>query len=151
MRVAVGLIVAAALAGGAAAQTAPERPPREIVVTGEGRVEVAPDMATITGGVETEAATAGEALAATTAAMEAVLAAVAAAGVAADDMQTVHLAVTPVYRQQETGEWTPEVVGYSARNMLQVRVRAVGNLGAVIDAMAGAGANLMEGIAFGID
>jgi uncharacterized protein YggE len=145
----IGMVAAACLAAAAGIASAQEAP-REIVVTGEGRVEVAPDVAFVTAGVETEADTAEAALAANAAAMTAVIAAVEAAGVARAEMQTNQLALFPVYREQEDGRWTPEVIGYTARNVLSVRVRALDSTGAVLDAMAGAGTNRIEGISFAL-
>jgi uncharacterized protein len=148
-RLVLSVLVGAWLAGGAMAQTMAQ-PEREIVVTGEGRVEVAPDMATVTGGVETQAETAEAALRANAERMQAVIEAVTAAGVAREDLQTNQIGLFPVYREQESGGWTPEVIGYIARNMVAVRVREIPRVGAVLDAMAAAGANRMEGISFGI-
>jgi uncharacterized protein len=144
-RAMIGLVVALATAGAAVAQTT-----REIVVTGEGRVEVAPDMATVTGGVETTAETAAAALQQNTQAMQAVIAAVTDAGVAREAMQTTQIGLFPRYGDRNTGAEEPVVIGYTARNMLRVEVRRIGELGSVLDAMAGAGANRMEGISFEI-
>jgi uncharacterized protein len=144
-QVVLGVLVGLWLAGSAAAQTE-----REIVVTGEGRIEVTPDMATVGGGVETQAETAEAALAANAERMQRVIEAVTATGVARQDLQTNQIGLFPVYREQEGGSPVPEVIGYIARNMLQVRVREIPTLGAVLDAMAAAGANRMDGITFGI-
>jgi uncharacterized protein len=125
--------------------------PREIVVTGEGLVEVAPDMATVTAGVENQGDTAGATLAANAEAMRAILAALEAAGVERRDIQTSQLSLQPVYRPRNNGDdWTPEVLGYVARNTVAVRVREIGEVGSVVDATSEAGANRIDGIAFGI-
>jgi uncharacterized protein len=125
--------------------------PREIVVTGEGLVEVAPDMATVTAGVESQGDTAGATLAANAEAMRAILAALEAAGVERRDIQTSQLSLQPVYRPQNGDDWTPEVIGYVARNTVAVRVREIGEVGSVVDATSEAGANRIDGITFGID
>jgi uncharacterized protein len=133
-----------------AATAAAAQPPREIVVTGEGLVEVAPDMATVTAGVESQGESASETLAANAETMRAILAALEDAGAERRDIQTSQLALEPVYRPRNGDDWTPEVVGYVARNTVAVRVREIGAVGAVVDAMSQAGANRIAGIAFGI-
>jgi uncharacterized protein len=144
-RVLIGMVVALTVSGAASAQVA-----REIVVTGEGQVEVAPDMATVTGGVETAAETAAEALQQNTQAMQAVIEAVTAAGVAREAMQTTQIGLFPRYADRNGQSDRPMVIGYTASNLLRVEVREIGALGPVLDAMAAAGANRMEGISFGI-
>ena len=109
-----------------------------------------PDLATVTAGVEIQAATAAEALAANSEVMTAVFAALEAAGVERRDMQTSQLGLNPVWEPyREGGEESPQkVVAYQARNMVTVRVRAIGTLGAVIDSLAKAGANRLYGVGF---
>ncbi len=136
-------VIALAFASAGFAQEAPRR----LVVTGEARVEAAPDLATFTAGVQSEALQAAEALAATGAAMQAVFAALEAAGVAAEDMQTSQLGVDPMWEDAGDGR-QPRVRGYSASNLVTVRVRDVGRLGGLIDAVGAAGANRVYGIAF---
>lgn len=133
-------VLALPLAGPLAAQEAPRR----ITVTGEGRVEAAPDLATLTAGVQSEALTAAPALEATSTAMRAVFDALAAAGIAPADMQTSQLSVDPVWADDGSGR----VRGYSASNLVTIRVRDVTQLGAVIDAVGAAGANRVFGVAF---
>jgi uncharacterized protein len=141
---------AVAVTAGPSPAAASDDAPREIVVTGEGRVEAAPDMATVSAGVENQADTAEAALAANAEAMRRVLEALADAGIERRDVQTNRLSLDPVYRPRDGEDWSPEVMAYLARNMVTVRVRAVGNLGAVIDTMSETGANRIAGIHFGI-
>ncbi len=96
--------------------------------------------------MQSEALTAAPALAATSTAMQAVFDALAAAGIAPADMQTSQLSVDPVWADDGAG--TPRVRGYSASNLVTIRVRDVTRLGAVIDAVGAAGANRVFGIAF---
>lgn len=144
-RVLVWVLAGTLAAGSAVAQT-----PREIIVTGEGRVDVAPDLATVSAGVETQGDTAEAALAENARRMTAIIEAIVAAGIAREDVQTNQLGLFPIYREQEGGGWTTEVLGYTARNMVRVRVRDVARLGAALDAVAAAGANLIEGISFDV-
>jgi uncharacterized protein len=140
-----GAILVAAAAGAAAEEG------RELVVIGQGRVEAVPDIATVTAGVETQAEEAAVALAEGGAAMRAILEALEAAGIARADIQTSHIALEPVYRQRSDRDGiieSPEVVGYIARNILTVQVRAVEAVGTVLDDISDAGVNRIMGIAF---
>lgn len=78
-----------------AAPLAADEPPR-LTVTGEGRVEVAPDMARVTLGILAREATAEGALAAAAGRARAVLDRLGAAGVAAEDVQTAAIRLDPV-------------------------------------------------------
>ncbi len=137
--------LAAPLATTAAAQ---EAPAPMITVTGEGVVEAAPDIATLTIGVTTEGETAAAALAANSAALEAVLARLTAAGIEPRDMQTSNLSLNPNWTGHDSG--TPTISGFVASNMLTVRVRALDSLGAVLDASVADGANTLNGLTFGL-
>lgn len=131
----------------AAAQEAGDGEGRRIFVTGAAEVEAAPDLATVTAGVETRADTAAEALTASSAAMTAVFAALEAAGVERRDMQTSNLSLGAVWESPRDGG-EARVVGYQASNMVTVRVRQIASLGAVIDAVTTAGANRLYGVGF---
>ena len=137
--------LAAPLATTAAAQ---EAPAPMITVTGEGVVEAAPDIATLTIGVTTEGETAAAALAANSAALEAVLARLTAAGIEPRDMQTSNLSLNPNWTGYDNA--TPKIAGFVASNMLTVRVRALDSLGAVLDASVADGANTLNGLTFGL-
>lgn len=120
-----------------------------ITVTGEGRVEAEPDMATVTLGVTTEGLTAAEAMDANSAALAAVLDRLRAAGVAERDLQTSGLSLNPTWSNPEGGR--QRIEGFQAANLLTVRVRALDNLGSVLDAAIRDGANTLHGVTFGLD
>jgi len=120
-----------------------------ITVTGEGRVDASPDMATITLGVTSEGTTAAAAMAANSAALAQVLANLKAAGIADRDLQTTGLALNPNWQSDDNGS-NPRIVGYVASNMLTVRVRALTGLGAALDAAVKDGANTVDGLSFGL-
>lgn len=145
-----GTLAALALVVATAAAAQEQPLPREIVVTGQAIVEVVPDMATVSAGVETEGETARETLAENAETMRAILAALEAEGIERRDVQTSQLALEPRYRPRNADDWTPEAVGYVARNTVTVRVRDIDAVGAVVDMMSEAGANRISGIAFGL-
>ncbi|MBP7242739.1 SIMPL domain-containing protein [Amaricoccus sp.] len=143
-------LVALALPPAALGQEAPAPEPRRLFVSGEAEVRAVPDRATISAGVQSEALSAADALAATAETMQAVFAALEAQGVAAEDIQTSQLSVDPVWDAQPDDR-RPRVRGYTASNLVSVRVRDVARLGALIDAVGAAGANRIDGITFNVE
>jgi uncharacterized protein len=120
-----------------------------ITVTGEGIVQTQPDQATISLGVTTNGDTAAAALADNNAALTMVLDRLKAAGVAEVDLQTSNLSLSPNWTGYDSGS-TPNIAGYIATNMLDVRVRDLAALGTILDAAVTDGANTMNGITFGL-
>ena len=118
-----------------------------ITVTGEASVAAQPDLATLSLGVTTQGQTAAAAMASNTAAMSVVLTRLQGAGIAARDLQTSNLSLSPNWVGYESGG-TPTIAGYTASNMLTVRVRAFDSLGAVLDAAITDGANTLNGLTF---
>jgi uncharacterized protein len=122
---------------------------RTITVTGEGIVQAAPDQATISLGVTTTAETAVDALAANSAALAQVIAQLKAAGVGEGDLQTSNLSLNPNWSNYESVSGSA-ISGYTASNLLNVRVRDLDALGSILDAAVSDGANTMNGITFGL-
>ncbi len=123
---------------------------RTLSVTGSGEVAAVPDTALVTGGVTTEAADAQSALDANGKAVSDIFGALAAAGVAAADIQTRNFNVSPRYDRTQRGE-VGKIVGYQVTNQLAIRVRALDKLGVLLDRLVGAGVNQMGGIHFYVD
>lgn len=145
------LLVALALGATACAPMGPgghHHRTSTITVAGTGTVSAAPDMAEITSGVVTQAPTAAQALAASSQAMERLLQALGALGIAARDIQTTNISVAPLRRQGRDGQ-PPEITGYEVTNQVRVKVRDLPRLGRVLDQQVGQGANLVHGIQFG--
>ncbi|HEY0327706.1 MAG TPA: SIMPL domain-containing protein [Rhodopseudomonas sp.] len=142
----IGLLALAALNGPARAQTAP---PQAIAVTGEASVSVPPDLASVDGGVTTEARTAREASEANNAAMGKVLLALKGAGLEDKDLQTSRLSLQPQYGNQNR-PGPNIVVGYRAANRVSIRLRDVSKVASVIDTLVAAGANEIGGIDFSV-
>ena len=121
----------------------------QITVTGEGRSDAAPDMATISLGVTTEGKTGAEAMAANSAELAKVLANLRGAGVEDRDVQTSGLSLNPNWDYSSSGG-AGRIVGYVAANQLTVRVRALDDLGRMLDAAVSDGANTLNGVSFGL-
>lgn len=120
-----------------------------ITVIGEGVVHGAPDMAILSIGVTTEAQTAKDAMAQNSASLALVLERLKAAGIDARDLQTSNLSLNPNWSGYDANAGgQPKIVGYTATNQLTVRIRALANLGAVLDAAISDGANTMNGLTF---
>jgi uncharacterized protein len=110
-----------------------------ITVTGTGTAQAIPNEAQFSLGVTTKGSTAREALAANSARMERVIAALESAGVAERDIKTQDVSVGPSYdgRGSESG--------YQARNSVAVQLRDLARSGEVLDAASRAGANEVYG------
>lgn len=136
----------------AAAASGEGASPERIVVSGQGSVDLAPDMAVVALTVTREAPTAREALDANSTAMAEVIKAMRGRGIAERDLQTANFSIQPKYSQlprTASGERpAPKVVGYTVRNSLSVRVRDVSKVGAVIDESVSLGVNEGGGIVF---
>lgn len=113
-----------------------------------GEVKQAPDMATISAGVQSDAITAKDAMAKNRRQMARVFATLKAAGIAEKDIQTSNLNLHPQWRHQKGVR--PKVIGYKASNTVTVIVRDLGKIGPAIDAIVDAGSNQLNGVNFGI-
>lgn len=134
----------------ASAQTAADSAFRATTfnLSAAGETAVAPDMATITLGVQSEGPTAAQALSANGVAMNKVVAALRKAGVAERDIQTSNLSVNPQYVYEENKP--PRLNGYQASNQVTIQTRDLAKLGQTVDAAAAAGADTVGGISFGL-
>jgi uncharacterized protein YggE len=137
------LLAASAIAGvaqphfGHSATSVPAT--KTITVTGNGTVTSVPDRAEVGFSIETRAKTAAGALAQNADEASKVIAALKAAGVAAADIQTSQVSLSP--------QTTPDgltIVGYSASNSISVR-SAIGAAGKLIDTAVAAGATSVSG------
>jgi uncharacterized protein len=137
-----GCLLAAVPAG---AESIDER--RSITVSATGEVSVIPDMASISSGVTTEAATAKEALAANTEAMAKVIAGLKAEGVKPEDIQTTSFRVEPRYTRSQKGE-TSVIDGYRVVNQITILSRDLDRIGEVLDQLVTLGANSTGGLSF---
>ena len=120
-----------------------------LTVTGTASVAATPDLATIQLGVTTNGATAGEAMKANSTALAAVIARLQAAGIAARDYQTTNLSLNPNWVSNSAGTGS-EVNGYVATNLLTIKVRALDQVGTVLDAAITDGANTLNYLTFGL-
>ena len=125
--------------------------PPVLIVSGNASVMAVPDQATVRLGIVRQAAVAQTAQDQANAAAQEILNAVQKAGVPANQIQTARLVLTPVYapRGPESRD-APRIVAYNATNTISIRLDNLSMVGAVIDAGLKAGANQLEGVAFGL-
>jgi uncharacterized protein len=129
--------------------------PRSIHVTGTGEARATPDEAYVDLAVETQARTAKEAAAENARKMDSVVAALVQAGVPRKDIETRNYNLFPEYapeppRPVESRPQGPRVTGYRAVNSVQVRTRALDQLGGYIDRALAAGANRVDSVRFAL-
>jgi uncharacterized protein YggE len=134
----------------ASAQTGDTPKTPDIGVTGTGHVLVQPDIAIANVGVDITAATLADATKQASDKMTAVLTAIKGQGVDAQDIQTVSYNVYPITNQPKEGE-TPKITGYHVNNIVSVKVRTMANVGKVLDAALGAGANSINSVTFTVN
>ena len=129
-------------------------PAETITVVGQGSVSVRPDIANVSLGVETSAATIGEAVAENETLMTSILAALKEAGIADKDIQTMNYSIIldryPEQFAQEGSSSQPQPQ-YRVSNMVSVTIRDLDSIGDVLDAVIEAGANGIWGINFAMD
>ncbi len=119
-----------------------------VTVIGQGTSYGKPDQATVVVGVETFTPTVAEATAQNQAALDRVMAALEAAGIAAEDIQTTNYSL---YAEQIYGDKGPEgIAGYRVSNQVNVTVRDISAVGDVLAAVTEAGANSIYGVNFSV-
>ena len=123
-----------------------------IWVSGEGKVQADPDVATISLGVQAQAATAAEAQAQVSQGMANVMQVLEDQGIADKDIQTQYYNVTQLTRWNDTKQQS-EITGYQVTNSVIAKVRDVTRAGSVIDAVVNAAGDLIRinGISFDVD
>jgi uncharacterized protein YggE len=122
---------------------------------GQGSVNIKPDIARVSVGVETSAETISEAVGENEAMMESVLTALREAGVDEKDVQTMNYSIQldrypEVLPRAEPATGEPQPL-YRVSNMVNVTIRDLDRVGDVLDAVIEAGANNIWGVSFGLD
>ena len=118
-------------------------------ISATGEATRVPDIAIISAGVTTQAATATDALGQNATRMERVRTALKRAGVADRDIQTASISLQPQYKYVENQ--APILTGYQASNQLSVKFRDIRASGKILDALVGEGANQINGPNLTID
>lgn len=127
-----------------AQQAAP--PIAQIRTSAEAVVQARPDQAQIKIGVTSQAAAAQAAAAQNAAQLDAVLARLRKLLAGKGEIQTAGYSLTPIYRYPKDGK--PEIAGYTALNIVEVKTQDLKLVGAVIDAATQGGANTISSLRF---
>ncbi|MDQ1370466.1 MAG: uncharacterized protein QOF20_2819 [Acidimicrobiaceae bacterium] len=129
----------------AAASSSDPSTPSGVTAHGVGRVTGAPDVMTLTIGVQSTAAHAGDALSANATRANAVIATLKSHGVANADIQTSQLSLYPQYDNNGN-----TIGGYQVTNTVTAKLHDVTKAGGAIDAaVAAAGdAGRLQGVSF---
>lgn len=125
-------------------------PTTDIGVTGTGQVFTKPDTAVASVGVDITGSTLAQATADASTKMTAVLDKIKSMGVDPKDITTVTYSVNPITSNPKEGE-TPAITGYHVSNIVQVKIRNLDNVGKILDAAIGAGANSLNSLSFTVD
>jgi uncharacterized protein YggE len=120
-----------------------------VTVSAYGEARHAPDIATLSTGVVSVAPEANAAIRHNAKQMEAVVAAIEAAGIARKDVQTSGVSINPDYAY--AANQAPRIKGYYASNTVNVTVRDIGRLGEILGVLVATGANQVNGPTFDIE
>src|ERR1700733_13285388 len=103
----------------------PMRPPSVISTSATGEVRYIPDRATISMGVQTRALTAAKASADNAVKQRAVIDAIKAMGIAADQISTENFSLNAEQVYNPPADKAPRITGYVATNTVRVEVKKV--------------------------
>src|ERR1700686_1808702 len=144
MRGLVAVVLACAVgAAPVRAQQTPLSPLSSIRVTGDARVTAKPDRVQIDIGVTTRAAQSQDAASQNARQVDAVLAAVRKATGPAAVLKTISYCLKPTSQHNSTAE-EPRITGYSAVNVVQVPLDALGKIGVATACATLAGPNHVQ-------
>ncbi len=124
--------------------------PPSVSVTGTGTITVKPNVARIGFGVFTHNDTANGAQTANDAIMAKITAALKAAGIKEEDIQTTGYSLQPRWVWDKTNEKSIQD-GYDMNHSVNVTVRAIKDAGKTVSFIADNGANTVSGISFEAD
>lgn len=121
------------------------RPP-SVTANGEAVITVEPDQAQIDIGVVTQAKNAPEAAKENAEKLARVMSEVKKLLGKGDEIKTANYSLSPNYRYPQGGK--PEIVGYTATNVLHIKTSALENVGKLIDTAMQSGANTIQRLLF---
>ncbi len=146
MRIMYACVLLSALSGGALAQSPPQL--SKLALSASEFVNVEPDQATLNLGVVNQGKNAATALTANSDAMQKVIEALKAAGIASKNIQSSRLSLQPQYTYKEG--MAPLLNGYQAQNTITVTIDDLAKTGSVLDKVTELGINSVEGPHFQI-
>lgn len=143
------LLVAVLLSACAPAATNSFNPyPRQLNVSGQGKVYIVPDLAYIYIGVRVQTASLSDSLNQSNSKAADIKAQLKELSVAEQDIQTSAFNVYPQQNYDQNGQ--PTDIQYVVENTVNVTLRDLTKLGQVLDAVVRSGANSINGISFDV-
>lgn len=121
---------------------------KTLQVTGTGSISASPEQALLYLAVQTQAASAAQATADNAAAMAKVIQALTSIGIDKASIQTISYTLSPVYDKNPNQSVPSRIIGYSARNAIQVTLTDLTKIGTALDAAVTAGVNDVQGVTF---
>ena len=135
--------------------------PRQINVSGEGKVAIKPDIATFTAAVVTQAGKIGEAQSENTKRSNEMLAFLKGSGVEEKDLKTIGYFINPQYQYDSKPciqiypspcpQNPPRIVSYEVRHTIEVKVRDLNKVDDLLAGVVEKGANEVSSIQFRVD
>ncbi|MFH0751909.1 MAG: SIMPL domain-containing protein [Chloroflexota bacterium] len=146
----LAVLLGPALAPRAAHGEDGSEPDRTISVAGTGTVTLVPDIADLHVGVVVQRPKVKDAREAAATAMQGVVKALRAAGVAERDIRTTTLSLQPIYDYRPEGT-PPTITGYELRNGVVATIRDLERLADAVDGALAGGGTTLDGISFRVD
>lgn len=122
--------------------------PPSVTASGEAVITVEPDQAEIDIGVVTQAKHAPDAARENADKLARVMAEIKKTLGKGDEVKTASYSLNPNYRYPQGGK--PELVGYTATNILRIRTGTLANVGKLIDGAMQSGANTIHRLLFNL-
>lgn len=150
MRKSISLLIMLVIFPSVASAQQNERRSRvqSVTASGEAVITVEPDQAQIDIGVVTQAKNAPEATKENAEKLTRVMNEVKKLLGKGDEIKTANYSLNPNYRYPQGGK--PEIVGYTATNVLHIQTSGLENVGKLIDAAMQSGANTIQRLVFTI-
>ncbi|PIR87332.1 MAG: hypothetical protein COU11_01115 [Candidatus Harrisonbacteria bacterium CG10_big_fil_rev_8_21_14_0_10_49_15] len=124
-------------------------PSRTVTVTGEGEVEVSPDLATLNFSVVTQGKDPDAITKQNTEKMNTVIAFVKEQGIEAKDIKTSNFNLYPRYTYLEREE--PSITGYELNQGVTVKIRDLDKVSTIVGGLTSRGINQISSVSYSID
>ncbi|KGG81207.1 hypothetical protein Y919_02150 [Caloranaerobacter azorensis H53214] len=121
-----------------------------ITVSGEGVIKVKPDIAYINIGVETVSKNSKDAQIENKNKMANIMNEIKSFKIKDDDIKTIEYSITSK-KEYDREKGKSVITGYMVRNVVQITIRDIDNVGKIIDRASEAGANLITNINFSVE
>lgn len=148
MKESIALLIILVIIPSVASAQQTERRPRvpSVTASGEAVITAEPDQAQIDIGVVTQARNAPDAAKENAEKLARVMSEVKKFLGKGDEIKTASYSLNPNYRYPQGGK--PEIVGYTATNVLHIKTGALENVGRLIDTAMQSGANTIQRLLF---